>query len=161
MANGAAPFTVEQERDQLFSDGSTLRTRIVEKLRNGQELRVTPKEAILRNRIANAEKLSRQLTNDFMSYNGRVTNFVQRLATTQNVQTPQGLQPLNLNTQFQFAIYISQLSTHREMIRSALGDYNELISSRRTQANAMLALLVSLASIFIALFLGIMNFMSR
>ncbi len=101
MANGAAPFTVEQERDQLFSDGSTLRTRIVEKLRNGQELRVTPKEAILRNRIANAEKLSRQLTNDFMSYNGRVTNFVQRLATTQNVQTPQGLQPLNPNTQFQ------------------------------------------------------------
>ncbi len=161
MATGATQLTVEQERDLLFSEGSALRNRVVQEMQRAQEIRVTPKEAMLRARIANSERTSRQLTEDFMAYEGRASNYIQRLATAQTIQTPQGAQPINLNTQFQFAIYISQLSTHRETIRSALRDFNELVSSRRAQANTVLALIVSLASVFVALFMGIMNFMSR
>jgi len=153
MASQAVPLTLEQERDQLFAEGSTLRGRIVEELRKGQEIRVTPRETVTRTQITNAEGIAHRLTEDFMVFDGRISDYVQRLATQQNVP--------NLNRRLELAIYVSQLSAHRETSRSALRDLSEVVSSRRAQANAMLALIVSLASVFIALFLGIVNVMSR
>ncbi len=161
LATAATQLTVEHERDLLFADGTTLRGRVISRLQEAQQVRVTPEEALLRRRIANAEKTWSALTEEFLAYDSRVSDFLQRLATAQNIQTPQGVQPINLNTQLQFAIYASQVSAHREAIRSALRDFGELISSRRAQANTVVGLMVSVAAIFISLFLGIMNFMSR
>lgn len=157
----AAPKTVEEDRDALFREGSALRERLVAAMKGTQEIEVGPWEALVRTRIRQAEQKSRQLTEEFIGYDGRVSAFMEKLATMDQMQTPQGLQPINLNTRFLIAVYVSQLSTHRETVRSVLHDLNELVSSRRTQASTILALIVSLAAVFIALFLGVLNLMAR
>ena len=155
------PVTVETQRDQLFQQGAQLRTRVIEALDRAYTIKVSLREALFRRAIVEAEGRSRELQRSVVEYEDQVSAFVQRLATAQQIQTPNGLQPISLNTQFQFAIYVSQVSTHRDAIRAAMRDLSDVVSSRRTQANTLTALVVSLASVFIALFLGVVNILSR
>ena len=102
MAIGA-PMTVDQQLAALFADGTSLRTRIVDGLGIARAIAVTPKEAVLRARISDAEKLAGELTRDFIAYDARVTTFIQTLATVQVVNGA----TVNLNNQLQFAIFSS------------------------------------------------------
>jgi hypothetical protein len=154
-------ISAESQRDQLFQDGSALRVQVVEALREAYQIKLGPKEIIFRKSIISTEKKSQDLLAGFLAYDDRVSAFIQMLGTTRQVETAGGLEEISLNTQLQFAMYASQLSTHREGIRSAMHDLNDVLSSRRTGANTLTALFVSLASLFVALFLGTITVMSR
>ena len=106
MKTEAAQVAIEDERNELFNDGSALRDRLIRELERAQLIRVTAKEALLRNRIIHSEETLHQLRKEFVAYDGRVSNLIQTLATASNVRTPQGVEePINLNRQFQFAVY--------------------------------------------------------
>ncbi len=153
--------TIEAKRDTLFRDGTAFRARVVQALEQAYQIKITLREAVFRTSIRKTETRSGDLLKSFLEYDDRVSALIQQMGTAQQVQTSSGLKSISLNTQFQFAIYVSQLSTHRDSIRSAMSELSGVTGSRRAEANAMTALFVSLASLFVALFLGVVGIMAR
>ncbi len=139
--------TVEQQRDELFAESLRLRNHIVAEIARILNIRITLREVLRRVNIRQAETTLRQLVDDFLVFEEHVSTFVQRLATVTRVNE----QPINLNHRITLAIYIGQLTSQRDTLRSLLGTLGDGISSLRHRADTWATQSVSLTLLIIAL----------
>lgn len=139
--------TVEQQRDVLFAESLRLRNHIVAEIARIHDIKITLREVLRRANIRQAETTLRQLVGDFLVFEEHVSTFVQRLATVTRINE----QPINLNHRITFAIYIGQLTSQRDTLRSLLGTLGDGISSHRHRADTWATQSVSLTLLIIAL----------
>lgn len=141
-------MTIDQERDGLISHGSTLQNQIIRQMVTVQELNVNVWESIFRRHLRESEEQLRGIASEFVDFEARSQALIQRLATAKTVNQ----RPLSLNDQFVFAIYISQISATQATIRTLYQGLNDLVSSRRTQADGLTNSLVNYGLLALTVF---------
>ncbi len=141
MATEGQPITTEIIRDALLKHGVSLREKITKEIDAARDTKINFTEIFNRNRIHSMEKSCDILFQEFIQYDQNVSNFLVQLSTTTGA---------NLNTQFVFAIYASQLSNQRENIRALLKDLREIISDYRGDVNNRISIGVAFLSFIVS-----------
>ena len=168
MSAEATP-TIEDRRDELIREGTTLRSNAVSLLTAAREFRVGLQNSLRRNPLLQLEKTSDQLLKKLVSYDDRMSKLLAQMATARQVITAQGKRywdslpytdrrpphgstaPIDLNTQLKFAIYASGLSSQRETLRALLQEIGGTLNNHRSQANTLTAISIAVGSFLLAL----------
>jgi len=126
--------SVEGLRDRLLKDGAVLTDEISNAVNAARNIQLTVVEILLRSRLRSMEQVHLDLSKKILSYDRDVSNFLVTVNTMRGV---------NLNTQFIIAIYTSQVSNQREIIRTLLSDLRGILTSLRSDLNNKVSLFLS------------------
>ncbi len=146
-----AAWVPEDDRDRLYREGTQVRQTALALLVFVQGQQITLREAFLRRDLSELGDSYQRLFQQYLEFENRVSDFLQKVATTRQMRTQAGLEPVSLNLLLTFSVYTSQLSTHRDSLRSLVHEVGEVLSSKRGQANTLAAISVALVSLLVSL----------
>jgi len=133
-----------KELTELTSELVGLRNDVSKRLRTANDVQIGLLEAICRNKIKTIENDFTNFQDQFIVYEERLNNFLTKWFGPQ-VRFP------DLGSQISLTLYYSSLSNYRDSVRSLLRDLGRVIEDRRSRANNLIGITVSLITLLVAI----------
>jgi len=128
---------------RLTSELASLRNQISKAFKSLNDIRVGPIEAVCRNKLRLIEKDFMKFQDGFVSFENKLNDFLTKWFGPK-VRFP------DLGAQISLTLYYFSISNHRDCVRSMLQDVGRTLEDRRTRANNLLGLTISLIALLIS-----------
>jgi hypothetical protein len=143
----------QEEKILIFKEGNEIRARGLELLESIHNCRINIFSVFSTKDLEKLEESFDKLYKDsFLAYDQRASQYSEVLASTKEVfnSSTNSSEPVNLNINNLFSIYLFQVTSQKETLRNLLSDMERKINAKRTEVNNLIAVTISIASIFIA-----------